>query len=168
MGNLTKLEERFNELNRRFSAFEAKMDERFLTFESEVDKEFSTFKSEVNERFDAVGGKLSSFAESVKSTIAAMHETFADLIALKGLITPDESNFLAREVGRLSLAIKVNPITAEELRFIREVTAKDVDKITIEEMERIANIAKRWWYEEGKGEAYKMFFAATLVKAQKI
>jgi hypothetical protein len=35
--------------------------------------------------------------------------------------------------------------------------AKDVNEITIEEAERIAEIGKRWWYEDGCEEAYKIF-----------
>lgn len=127
-----------------------------------IDEKFSG----IDKRLDEANEKLSNFADSVKSAVISMNEAIIKFIALKGLITRNESEFLIGEIARLGTTIKANPLRAEELKFIMDVASKkDPDKITIEEIERVADIAKRWWYEEGKEEAFKIFLAATYVKA---
>lgn len=88
--------------------------------------------NEVGKRFDEVNGKLPSFAESVKSAVISINEAIIKFIALKGLITRNEPEFLIGEIGRLGMAIKANPLKVEELKFIRDVASKkDPDKIAI-------------------------------------
>ena len=123
----------------------------------------------MDKRFEELDRKLTTFADSARSAIVAMNSAVIEFLGLKGLITPNEAAFLTREMARLSLAIKPNPISKEEAEFIRSVFAKgDIDKITIEELEKVAEIAKRWWYEEGSELAYKMFVYTWMLRAYKL
>ncbi|WP_054842922.1 hypothetical protein [Vulcanisaeta distributa] len=73
------------------------------------------------------------------------------------------------EVARLSQSMRLNPITKEELEYIRSVFSKgDIDKISVEELERVAEIAKRWWWEDGSEVAYKIFLYTWMLRAFKL
>ncbi|WP_226976126.1 hypothetical protein [Pyrobaculum aerophilum] len=123
----------------------------------------------VERRFDEFDRKLASFADSVRSAVVAMNSAVIEFLGLKGLITQGETSFLIREVMRMSQAIRSNPISKEEAEFIRAVFAKgDIDKITVEELEKVAEIVKRWWYEEGSELAYKMFLYVWMLRAYKL
>jgi len=105
----------------------------------------------------------------VRSAVVAMNSAVIEFLGLKGLITQGETSFLIREVMRMSQAIRSNPISKEEAEFIRAVFAKgDIDKITVEELEKVAEIVKRWWYEEGSELAYKMFLYVWMLRAYKL
>jgi len=123
-------------------------------------------KSEViDRRFEMFKAKLTTFSDGVKSAVVSTHEALIDLMALKALVTREEANFLAKAVTRLASAVGGNPLSKENLEYIKSVFGReDPDKITIEEAEKAASIAKKWWYEEGKDEAYKIFLAATFVR----
>ncbi|MCX8136887.1 hypothetical protein [Pyrobaculum aerophilum] len=148
---------KFAEIDKKFEA----IDRRF----EEIDKRFEA----VERRFDEFDRKLASFADSVRSAVVAMNSAVIEFLGLKGLITQGETSFLIREVMRMSQAIRSNPISKEEAEFIRAVFAKgDIDKITVEELEKVAEIVKRWWYEEGSELAYKMFLYVWMLRAYKL
>ena len=75
---------------------------------------------------------------------------------------------MSREASRLALAIRPNPITEEEVEFLRRVFSKPVGEMTVEELEKAAEIAKRWWYREGREEAYKLFLIAWTIRTYKL
>ncbi|MEM3994805.1 MAG: hypothetical protein QXW40_05395 [Thermofilum sp.] len=69
----------------------------------------------------------------------------------------------------MSQAIRANPISKEEAEFIKAVFAKGyIDKIAVEELEKVAKILKRWWYEEGSELAYKMFIYVWMLRAYEL
>lgn len=155
-GSLYWLGRKFAEIDKKFEA----IDRRF----EEIDKRFEA----VERRFDEFDRKLASFADSVRSAVVAMNSAVIEFLGLKGLITQGETSFLIREVMS-SQAIRSNPISKEEAEFIRAVFAKgDIDKITVEELEKVAEIVKRWWYEEGSELAYKMFLYVWMLRAYKL
>ncbi|ABP50726.1 MULTISPECIES: hypothetical protein [Pyrobaculum] len=85
------------------------------------------------------------------------------------MITPSEASSLIRETARMSQAIRANPISKEEAEFIKAVFAKGyIDKIAVEELEKVAKILKRWWYEEGSELAYKMFIYVWMLRAYEL
>jgi len=65
----------------------------------------------------------------------------------------------------MASAMVPNPITKEELEFIRKVFSKPEEEITIEELDKALEILKRWFYETGKEEAYKMYIYAYMFRA---
>ena len=116
---------------------------------------------EFEERFD-------SFADAVRSSVVSMNSLVVEFLGLKGLLSREEVGFLSREASRLALAIRPNPITEEEVEFLRRVFSKPVEEMTVEELERAAEIAKRWWYREGKEEAYRLFLIAWTIRTYKV
>ncbi|WP_243676135.1 hypothetical protein [Vulcanisaeta distributa] len=73
-----------------------------------------------------------------------MNSMVIEFLGVKGLVSPGEVSFLVNEVARLSQSMRPNPITKEELEYIRSVFSKgDIDKISVKELERVAEIAKR-------------------------
>ncbi len=155
-GSLYWLGRKFAEIDKKFEA----IDRRF----EEIDKRFEAMEK----RFDEFNRKLASFADSVRSAVVAMNSAVIEFLGLKGLITQGEVPLPIREVMS-SQAIRSNPISKEEAEFIRAVFAKgDIDKITVEELEKVAEIVKRWWYEEGSELAYKMFLYVWMLRAYKL
>lgn len=137
-----------------------------------IDKRFEALERRfeaVGKRFEEFDRKFAAFADSVRSATVAMNSAVIEFLGLKGLITPGEASFLIHEVARMSQAIRTNPISKEEAEFIKGVFAKgDIDKITVEELEKVAEIVKRWWYEEGSELAYKMFIYVWMLRAYKL
>jgi len=113
-------------------------------------------------------GRFDSFADSVRGSVVSMNSLVVEFLGLKGLLSREEVGFLSREASRLALAIKPNPITEEEVEFLRRVFSKPVEEMTVEELEKAAEIAKRWWYREGKEEAYRLFLIAWTIRTYKL
>jgi tetrahydromethanopterin S-methyltransferase subunit G len=156
-GALYWLGRKFGEIDKRFE----EIDKRF----EEIDRRFE----EVNKRFEEMERRFTVFADSVRSAVVAMNSAVIEFLGIKGLISLSEVSFLINEVARISQSIRANPISKEEVEFIRSVFAKgDIDKISVEELERVAEIAKRWWYEDGSEVAYKLFIYVWMLRAYKL
>ncbi|MGC8571543.1 MAG: hypothetical protein ACP5L1_09550 [Caldivirga sp.] len=131
----------------------------------DIDKRFE----EVDRRFNEMDRKLTIFVNSARSATVAMNSAIIEFLGVKGLISPSEAAFLTNEVARISQSIRANPISKEEVEYIRAVFSKgDIDKISVEELERVAEIAKRWWYEDGSEIAYKLFIYTWMLRAYKL
>ncbi len=75
---------------------------------------------------------------------------------------------MTNEVGRVVSMVRANPISKEELEFIKSVFSKDPDQMSIEELERVIEIAKRWWWEDNSEIAFKVFQVVSIVRAYKL
>jgi len=158
------IEERFREIDRRFR----EVDRRF----SEVNERFKGIEQrfeEINKRFEKLEQDLREeirrSLSTVASTATAMNSLVVDFLALKGLVTRDERDFLKRQLESMASAIAPNPITKEEVEFIKKVFSKPEEEITIEELDKALEILKRWFFETGKEEAYKMYLYAYMFRA---
>jgi len=157
---LQRLEKGYEELKNTFTEFRRWTEKKF----TEVEKGLAEVRGrlvEFEERFD-------SFADSVRGSVVSMNSLVVEFLGLKGLLSREEVGFLSREASRLALAIRPNPITEEEVEFLRRVFSKPVEEMTVEELEKAAEIAKRWWYREGKEEAYKLFLIAWIIRTYKV
>ncbi|WP_258870220.1 hypothetical protein [Pyrobaculum aerophilum] len=162
-GSLYWLGRKFAEIDKKFEA----IDRRFEEIDKRLEAMEKRFEA-VERRFEEFDRKLASFADSVRSAVVAMNSAVIEFLGLKGLITQGEVPLPIREVMSPQ-AIRSNPISKEEAEFIRAVFAKgDIDKITVEELEKVAEIVKRWWYEEGSELAYKMFLYVWMLRAYKL
>ena len=144
------IEERFREIDRRFE----EVDKRF----EEIGKRFEKLEQDLRE-------EVRRALSTVASTATAMNSLVVDFLALKGLVTRDERDFLKRQLESMASTIAPNPITKEEVEFIRKVFSKPEEEITIEELDKALEILKRWFYETGKEEAYKMYLYAYMFRA---
>jgi hypothetical protein len=102
--------------------------------------------------------------EGLKGAVSSSHALTLDFLALKGLLDEEEAGFVKAEIERTVSMVRLNPITKEELEFLKKVVAKDVNEITLEEAERIIEIGKRWWFEDGSEAAYKVFLGGLVIR----
>jgi len=124
--------------------------------------------ADVRGRLVEFEGRFDSFADAVRGSVVSVNSLVVEFLGLKGLLSREEVGFLSREASRLALAIRPNPITEEEVEFLRRVFSKPVEEMTVEELEKAAEIAKRWWYREGKEEAYRLFLIAWTIRTYKL
>jgi len=144
-------------LGKKFATIEEKFGEIDKRFE-EVDRRFEKLEQDLRE-------EVRRAFSTVASTATAMNSLVVDFLALKGLVTREERDFLRRQLESMASAIALNPITREEVEFIRKVFSKPEEEITIEELDKALEILKRWFYETGKEEAYKMYLYAYMFRA---
>jgi len=157
-------------LGKRFEAIDRRFEDVNRRFE-DVNRRFE----EVNRRFEEVGRmfrslerRLDSSFEALKNAILAINSMLVEFMGLKGLFTREESRFLISEIGRILASIRpsTNPLSKEKYEYVIKILKKeDPDKITIEEAEKLAEIGKEWWKEEGSEIAYKLFLTGEVIKA---
>lgn len=121
----------------------------------------------LEKRIETLERQLRSLADSIRSAVVSINSMLVEFLGIKGLLTKDEAELLRNETQRMSSGIRVNPISKEEAEFIRSVFSKNLDDITVEELERVAEIAKRWW-EDGSEVAYRIFLNAWTIRTYKI
>jgi hypothetical protein len=128
-------------------------------------------KAELGGRLDSLQrevqelrGAFARAFEGLKSAVSSSHALTLDFLALKGLLDEKEVGFAKAEVERAASMVKLNPITREELEFLKRVVAKDVNEITLEEAEKIVEIGKRWWFEDGSEIAYKVYLGGLVIR----
>ena len=133
--------------------------------------EIDSVKAELGGRLDALQGEVrelrGQFArafEGLRTAVSSSHALILDFLALKGLLDEKEAGFVKAEMECTVSMVRLNPITKEELEFLKKVVAKDVNEITLGEAERIIEIGKRWWFEDGSEAAYKVFLGGLVIR----
>jgi hypothetical protein len=125
-----------------------------------IERKFDALRAE----FEDMREDFARAFEGLKSAVSSSHALTLDFLALKGLLDEKEAGFVKAEIERTVSMVKLNPITREELEFLKKVVAKDVNEITLEEAERIIEIGKRWWFEDGSEAAYKVFLGGLVIR----
>ncbi|MEM1637921.1 MAG: hypothetical protein QW247_09450 [Pyrobaculum sp.] len=147
-------------LGRKFATIDMKF--------REMDNRFREVENKFNAKFDEVNRRIDKLAEGVASAVTNVQGLVLEYMGLKGLFTRDEVKFLMKGVAALTSSAVANPITKEELDYIRSVMSKDIDEVTVEELEKVLEIAKRWYKEDFSELAYRVFFAAAAARSYKI
>lgn len=170
----TEMDYRFREVNGRIDEVERRLNARIEEVNrgiiTEVDKRMEEVNKridEVNKRIDETNNRISRLANSVASAMENVQAFVLEYMGVKGLLTRDEVDFAVHEVSRIIGTIRANPITKEELEFIKSVFSKSVDDMTMEELDKVIEIAKRWFVEEGSEASIKILNAAIMVRAYK-
>ncbi len=105
---------------------------------------------------------------SVVSAASEAHRAIVDFLALKGVVEEGEARYLAERVKALFTVALPNPLTEEELRFVRDFldrAAEDPNKVTEEECERAYQIGVRLFSEDFDARGYQLAMAAAYVRA---
>jgi len=110
---LQRLERGYEELKNAFTEFRVWTEKKF----TEVEKGLA----EVRGRLVEFEGRFDSFADAVRASVVSMNSLVVEFLGLKGLLSREEVGVLSREASRLALAIRPNPITEEEVEFLRRV-----------------------------------------------
>ena len=133
--------------------------------------EIDSVKAELGSRLDALQrevrelrGQFARAFEGLRTAVSSSHALILDFLALKGLLDEKEAGFVKAEIDRVISMVQLNPITREELEFLKKVVAKDVNEITLEEAERMVEIGKRWWFEDGSEVAYKVYLGGLVIR----
>ena len=162
---------RFALIDRKFESLRNEFREELREVRTELDGKLGGLKAELGGRLDALQGEVrelrGQFArafEGLRTAVSSSHALILDFLALKGLLDEKEAGFAKAEIDRVISMVQLNPITREELEFLKRVVAKDVNEITLEEAERIAEIGKRWWFEDGSEVAYKVYLGGLVIR----
>jgi len=70
--------------------------------------------------------------------------------------------------GRIELPaseVSINPLTKEEAEFLKKVFSKPEDKITVEELDKVLEIAKKWFFEAGEEKVYRLWRYTCMYRA---
>jgi polyhydroxyalkanoate synthesis regulator phasin len=86
-------------------------------------------------------------------------EALADFLRFRGVLKPEEADYLKSDIRRLT-SIATNPFTEAERRRLLELVEKD--DLTPEEAEELHNLARRFYreYIEKTPDAYKVLLYA--------
>jgi len=133
-----------------------------------VESEFVKFREEVREKFGELYNRLDALARRVGEAMANTHSLILEYMGVRGMFSRSEIDFLVAQVRRFVASVVLNPISREELELIKRVFSKDLDDMTIEELEKVAEIAKRWYVEEGSEIALRILHAAVAARAYKL
>ena len=162
---------RFALIDRKFESLRNEFREELREVRMEFDSKLGSLKAELGGRLDALQGEVrelrGQFArafEGLRTAVSSSHALILDFLALKGLLEEREARFVKAEIDRVISMVQLNPITREELEFLKRVVAKDVNEITLEEAERMVEIGKRWWFEDGSEVAYKVYLGGLVIR----
>ncbi len=152
------LGKRFEEINGRFEKMESSFNSRFREMESSFNSRFREMEFSINSLRDGMN--------SLKTAMTSINSMLIDFLGVKEIISEGETKFLISEVKRIvSSTVLVNPFTEEDLKFIREVTKKEPKEFSMEEAEKLIEMGKKVWYEDGSELAYKVFLMGLVVRA---
>ena len=133
---------------------------------SEIDKRFEEFRKEVDRRFEEVNKNIARLGEGLRSGVLAIHTLLIEFLGLKGSIEEREVKYLISQAHKvMSMISLTNPLSREDIEFLKQVFSKEPKDITMEEAEKIIEIGKKWWKEDGTEEAYRIFLTGLYIKA---
>ena len=164
------------DVDRRFTELREEMDKRFAELRGEMDRRFAEFRGEVERRFQGVEkrieelgeelrGEIRRSSESVLSAAVAMNTFVVDFVALKGLFTEGERDFAKAQLRAIAGVAAPNPVSREELEFIKAVFSKPDEEISFEELDKALDILWRWFLETYKVEVFRAYLYAYMIKA---
>ncbi len=175
-----EIDRRFEEVNKRFEGVDKRFEEIDRRFEmvyerfKEMDRRLEELRREMSEKIDELREEVRDDVRRATRALASytrtVFQTLVDFMALKGLFTRDEREFLVREVERVGAlyALSANPLKPEEAKFIlevaREIRTKDPKEIDLSKLDKIMEIAERWLWEDGSPDAAKLMNAAYILK----
>ena len=125
---------------------------------AEIDARMRAFE----DRFDGIEREMRRIARALSAASVEAHRVVVDYMSIKGVIEKGEAEYLSRRVeGLFHVHVStVNPLTKEELKFLKEFFAKDPDLVTEEEAERAYEIGKRLFVEDLDPNGYLIAIAA--------
>jgi len=172
------IDERFKQIDKRFEQIEKRFEEidsRFERIEErfrEIDRRFDEFKKYVDTKFEDLRNYIDVRMEKMLKTIARAtthtHEVVIEYLGLKGLLEEKEVTYLrhrVREVLEAYTTATPNPLTKEELEFLKKLFSKDINEMTIEELDRAYEIGIRLFSKDMDDRGYFIAIAAITIKA---
>ena len=173
----TEIEARFRIVDERFRG----VDERFKHIEERFNRIDGRFE-QIDGRFGQIDKRFGELERMLRAEvrrgfllpaqlIRALHSNLIDFMTVKKVFTPEEREYLIREARRIVEAhtLRLNPLRPEEVEFIkqvlREVEEKDSKEVDLGKLDKVMEIADRWFLEDGLFEAAKLWIIAYTLKA---
>jgi len=151
-----EIEKRFAEIDRRFEYVDKRFEEIDMRFER-VDKRFE----EVESRLEGVVRRVVELAERFDDLAQATRdqfEFFAEFLGFRGVLEARDVDFV--KGARLA---RLNPLTEEELRRIKELVEKE--ELTLEEADELRELARKFVKEHGNVPgAWKLLIYASIMR----
>jgi chromosome segregation ATPase len=164
---------RLERVERRLEGVEKRLEEAEKRLE-EVERGLG----EVEKRLGEVERRLSSHEDRFErlesrmvEVVHAVHAHLVDFMALKGLFTAEERDYLLRGVERITAvrAARANPLSPEEAQFIlevvRELREKPAKEVDVSKLDKALEIADKWFKREGVYEAMKLWMNLYTLRA---
>jgi len=129
----------------------------------------------IDARFKGIDERFESLEKAIRNLAKAFiesHEIIVDFLALKGLLEKSEAEYLSRRIeGIFIVHESANPLTEEEWEFIRKYVskaAKNVDDVTIEEVDRAYKLGVKLFTEDFEWKGYLLAMAAAYTRGYHI
>jgi hypothetical protein len=125
----------------------------------------------VERRLEEAERRLEGVESRMVEVVRAVHAHLVDFMALKGLFTAEERDYLLRGVERITAvrAARANPLSPEEAQFIlevvRELREKPAKEVDISKLDKALEIADKWFKREGVYEAMKLWMDLYTLRA---
>jgi len=97
----------------------------------------------IDERFRQIDERSARFADSISEALISINSLMIEYLGIKNALTRDEAKSLNHEITRWASTIRTNPISKEEVEYIKTAASKNLE-ITLEEIDKVVEIAKRW------------------------
>ena len=152
-----QIDERFEQVNRRFERIERrlnKIEEKLKEHDSRFDK--------IEKEFEY---RLKRGIGAVINLTAEVNEMMLEFLSTKHLVTREELDFLRRRAFGITEVITslLNPLTKKEWLFIRKVFSKDIDEMTIEELQQTYKLGKKLLLEDWDHRGYIIAIASKCI-----
>jgi len=124
----------------------------------------------IDAKFRSIDRRIEGIERALRGLAFASsegHKAIIDFLALKGLIERREAEYLSKRVESEFRLHAPNPLTEEELKFLKEFisrAARNVDEVTIEEAERAYELGLRMFTEDFDVKGFLAAIAATYVR----
>ncbi len=163
-----RMEERFGQMNRRLEALEYRvqgLEERVDRVEASI-KEISSRMERLENRMSSLERRVESGFKILSSMTTEMNTAIIDFLATKHLVEREEAEYLKRRVEGIAKVMKsaLNPLTKEEIEFLAYVFSKDLDDITIEEMDKAYELGLKLLLEDWDYRGYIIAIASRFIR----
>jgi polyhydroxyalkanoate synthesis regulator phasin len=103
--------------------------------------------------------RLGERLDRLTNAIVNVGEAIVDFLRFRGVLKPEEADYLKSDIKRLT-SIAINPFTEAERRRLLELV--DKDDLTLEEAEELHNLARKFYreYIEKTPDAIKVLLYA--------
>lgn len=146
------LGKKFREIDLRFRNIELRIEKIEKRLDS-VENKLLGLENRVNN----IERQLNSVARATRDQL----EFFSEFLGFRGILTDHDVAFVKSELNRLST--RVNPLTEEELKRIRELVKKD--ELTLEEATELRDLARKFVDEYGSEPgAWKLLMYASIMR----
>jgi len=149
---------KFAEIEKKFEYVDKKFEEIDKRFER-IDKRFEEMDKKLEEVIKIVEELEGRFDELAQAT-RDQFEFFAEFLGFRGVLEAKDVEFVKGELARLA---RLNPLTEEELKRIRELVEKE--ELTLEEANELRELARKFVKEHGNVPgAWKLLIYASIMR----